>query len=60
MNISKEIISALWDGACWLVATLAATFLRYDGNPSPTALRSALILGLVLGLVQVVLGLSVR
>ena len=60
MNISKEIISSLWDGACWLVATLAATFLRYDGNPSPTALRSALILGLVLGLVQVVLGLSVQ
>lgn len=60
MNNSRQMTLAIWDGFCWVGATLAATFLRYDGNPSSTGLRSALVLGLVLGLVQVFLGLSVQ
>jgi FlaA1/EpsC-like NDP-sugar epimerase len=60
MRGTRQIILATWDGSCWVAATLAATFLRYDGNPSPAALRSALILGLVLGLFQVSLGLTVQ
>jgi FlaA1/EpsC-like NDP-sugar epimerase len=51
---------ATWDGFCWVGATLGATFLRYDGNPSSTVLLSALVLGLILGLVQVLLGLAVQ
>jgi FlaA1/EpsC-like NDP-sugar epimerase len=60
MKGARQMILAIWDGSCWVAATLAATFLRYDGNPSPAALRSALILGLVLGLLQVFLGLTVQ
>jgi len=56
----RRAAQALWDGLCWIAATLIATFLRYDGSPSASTVRSALALGLVLGIVHVILGSSVQ
>ena len=56
----RLVTQATWDGLCWVIATLVATFLRYDGNPSGSSLRAALVLGIVLGLVQIGIGLGIQ
>ncbi|MDB9921847.1 hypothetical protein OAD85_08835, partial [Actinomycetota bacterium] len=56
----RPVTQAGLDGLCWVAATLIATFLRYDGAPSAPSIRSALIFGIVLGLVQVLTGLTIQ
>lgn len=53
----RSATQVLWDGLCWVLAALIATFLRFDGNPPETTLHSTLILGAALGAAQVGLGL---
>lgn len=50
----RRFVQAIWDLASWIIALLSATFLRYDGNPSGPTMRSALIIGVILGLAQVI------
>ena len=56
----RRAIQAIWDSASWIVALLIATFLRYDGNPSGPTVRSALIIGVILGLTQVIVGWAIQ
>ena len=52
----RRVIRATWDAFSWVVAVLVATFLRFDGNPPEPAVSSAVVIGVLLGLSQVVLG----
>jgi FlaA1/EpsC-like NDP-sugar epimerase len=56
----RQGIQGLWDGASWVAAVLIATFLRYDGAPNPETLQTALIIGIILGTLQVILGWIVQ
>jgi dTDP-glucose 4,6-dehydratase len=53
-------IQRIWDASSWVVALLIATFLRYDGNPSATTITNALVIGGILGLIQVILGWGIQ
>jgi FlaA1/EpsC-like NDP-sugar epimerase len=39
---------------------MIATFLRYDGNPAAQTVTNALVIGVILGLTQVILGWAVQ
>lgn len=56
----RVTIQRIWDTSCWVIALLVATFLPYDGNPAAKTLTNALIIGIILGLIQVLLGWAVR
>lgn len=56
----RRIVQALWDGFSWLVAVPIATALRFDIDPGTDVLRSAVILGLGLGIFQVLIGYLIQ
>ena len=56
----RRAIQAIWDASGWVIALLIATFLRYDGNPAAQTVNNALIIGVILGLVQVALSWAVQ
>ena len=60
LSLLRRTAQGLWDLLSWVVALAIATFLRYDGVLPDGALGRALILGLGLGLIQVLLGLAVQ
>jgi FlaA1/EpsC-like NDP-sugar epimerase len=53
-------IQGIWDASCWVIALLIATFLRYDGNPAERTVANALVIGVILGFTQVLLGWVVQ
>jgi dTDP-glucose 4,6-dehydratase len=44
-----------WDVSCWTVAVPAASWLRFDGSPTPTLILKSIGLGLALGILQVLI-----
>jgi FlaA1/EpsC-like NDP-sugar epimerase len=52
----RQAIRGIWDASCWVIALLIATFLRHDGDPSAQTVTNALLIGLILGVTQVLLG----
>ena len=56
----RRIVQAGWDGCSWVVAVPVATLLRFDIDPGVEVMRSAVILGLGLGILQVILGYLVQ
>jgi len=56
----RVAIQGIWDASGWVIALLFATFLRYDGNPAAQIVTNALVIGLILGLTQVILGWAIQ
>jgi FlaA1/EpsC-like NDP-sugar epimerase len=56
----RVAIQGIWDASCWAIALLIATFLRYDGALTTQRVTNALIIGVILGVAQVLLGWSVQ
>lgn len=56
----RRLIQVLWDAASWLISVPVALLLRYDFEPPVGSLTSAITLGLILALIQVILGYSFR
>ncbi len=56
----RVAIQGIWDASGWVIALLFATFLRYDGNPASQTVTNALVIGVIFGLTQVVLGWAVQ
>ena len=56
----RRAIQAIWDASSWVIALLIATFLRYDGNPATQVVINALVIGVILGIDQVVLSWAVQ
>jgi len=56
----RVAIQGIWDASGWVIALLIATFLRYDGNPAAQTVTTALVIGVILGLTQVILGWAVQ
>jgi FlaA1/EpsC-like NDP-sugar epimerase len=56
----RVAIQGIWDASGWVIALLIATFLRYDGNPAAQTVTNALVIGVILGLTQVILGWAVQ
>ena len=56
----RRAIQAIWDASSWVIALLIATFLRYDGNPATQVVINALVIGVILGVVQVALSWAVQ
>lgn len=59
-SLLRRTIQAAWDSASWIGALLAAVFLRYDGSPPESAVRHALLIGVMAGLAQVVLSSGIQ
>lgn len=53
---TKRTIQALWDAASWVVGSIAAMYIRFDFQPTVTQLKTALVAGLIFGLVQLIMG----
>jgi FlaA1/EpsC-like NDP-sugar epimerase len=56
----RVAIQGIWDASGWAIALLVATFLRYDGNPAAQTVTNAMVIGVILGLTQVILGWAVQ
>jgi FlaA1/EpsC-like NDP-sugar epimerase len=56
----RQALQAIWDGSSWTLAVLLATVLRYDGSPTSEKLQAALVIGVLLGTTQVLLGWLVQ
>ena len=56
----RRAIQAIWDASSWVIALLIATFLRYDGNPTAQPVINALVIGVILGVDQVILSWAVQ
>ena len=56
----RRVVQAGWDGLSWVVAVPAATALRFDNDPGAEVLRSAVLLGLGLGILQVLIGYLIQ
>lgn len=53
---ARRTTQALFDFACWTIASILAVTLRYDFAPSARSLTNAAILGLIMGVFQIVAG----
>ena len=56
----RVAIQGIWDASSWVIALQIGTFLRYDGNPAAETVTNALVIGVILGLTQVILGWAVQ
>jgi dTDP-glucose 4,6-dehydratase len=56
----RRIIQAGWDGLSWVVAVPVAVLLRFDNNPGSEMLNTALLVGMGLGVFQVLLGYLIQ
>lgn len=51
----RRVTQMAWDISCWTVAVPAASWLRFDGSPTPTLILKSIGLGLALGILQVLI-----
>jgi len=56
----RRIVQAGWDGLSWMIAVPAAVLLRFDNNPGSEMLNTALLIGMGLGVFQVLLGYLIQ
>lgn len=52
----RRAVQAGWDMAAWIVSMLFAVILRFDFNPTSESVRRALIMGVLLAILQLVVG----
>lgn len=60
LSTLRRAVQATWDLLSWILAGVFATILRYDGLLPDGAFTRALILGAVLGIVQVAIGFGIQ
>lgn len=56
----RRVIQAAWDGLSWVIAVPVAVLLRFDNNPGPEMLNRALLIGMCLGVFQILLGYLIQ
>lgn len=56
----RRIVQAGWDGLSWVIAVPVAVLLRFDNNPGPEMLNRALLIGIGLGVCQILLGYLIQ
>jgi dTDP-glucose 4,6-dehydratase len=57
-NLSRhrKIIQVSWDISAWMLAITLATYLRYDLNPPERTFTTTIQIGILLGILQVLIG----
>ncbi len=56
----RRVLQAGWDMLAWIVSMVVAVVLRFDFSPEPLSVRRAIVLGVVMALLQLVVGTALQ